>query len=261
MKFNKTILTLIASLLLSFSLNAQNLYQIDSLRWQKYLDAAFKGSHDLNTNKNTKISSKNGACKISFMNIQARMNDQRIDPNDVKTQKTALDMSQMENGFYESTSRSKYILIDPILNDDVLTLKRYITSNNRKDINVGITTHIKTELLKDSITNGYFAFAFGVAAGYHLFHLLIDVRSSEIDWYLFDDFGINGQMIENLKPEEYSKSSMTENEVSDYLLKYLHHAAYIYQKSKNLRNPVTIEGKTWSGGDRPLWTKFYQIID
>ena len=187
------------------------------------------------------------------------MNGQQIDPNNVKTQKVALDMSQMENAFSDSTLRSEFILITPTLNDTPISLKSYLTSKDRENIDIGVVTHIKNQLKKDSITNGHFVFAFGVAAGYHLFHLLIKVKSSKIDWYLFDDFGINGLMIENLDSQEYDQYSMNESEVSNYLMKYLNHASYIYRSSNNLKNSVSIEGKTWNSGDRPLWTKFYVI--
>ena len=73
------------------------------------------------------------------------------------------------------------------------------------------------------------------------------------------DFGINGVMIENLTTEQYKNYAMTEEEVSNYLLKYLNHAAYIYSSSNNLKNPTSVEGELWPAGDRPLWSKFYAI--
>lgn len=254
----KIYLYLILFLFSSYS-NAQNIYKIDSLTWHQYLRAGFEGSSDARTNQHKKISSKNGACKIAFMNIQHRMHGKSINPQDVKTQKIAMDMSQMENAFHDSTQKTAYILIEPQLNNDSISLKDYLNTNDKSSIDIGIINYIKESIINDSITNGYFAFAFSIAAGYHLFHLFVEVKDAKFYWFLFDDFGINGQLIDDVDMNKYPIHTMTEEDVNSYLWKYFNHAAYIYATSENFKNSTTIEGKKWPPNDRPMWAKLYSI--
>ena len=241
------------------SVFGQNEYELDSLEWSRYLDAAFHGSHDSRVNKNKKISSPNGACKIAFMNIQHRMNGKSINPNDLKTQEVAMDMSQMENAFYDFEKVKGPLTISPVINGRKITLKNYFVMNNRDSLNIGIVDFVSSQFSFDSIENQYFAYAFSVGAGYHLFHLLSSREDGLIRWYLFDDFGLNGQFVNDLTGANYLGYSMGKAEVSKYLWKYVNHAAYIYQSSENINNSVVVNGVEFEQGDRPLWSKVYRI--
>lgn len=241
-----------------FSSKGQFLYPIDSVKWHTYLDAAIQGSRDISVNRNKKVCSPNGACKINFMNIQHRMHNERININDTATQRIALDMSMMQNAFHKNTHHSKEQYINPTISNKTLTLKEYLLLDDKSNIDIGIVNFITKKMVADTIQNGYFAFAFGVTACYHLFHLFIEIDEGKIQWYLFDNFGLNGSFVNELNPN-HQTLAMTQEEVSSYLLKYFYRATRAYKNSPTLKNAVTINNVHWEADDRPLWTKFYSI--
>ena len=252
---NLTLITILLSIC-SFVIQEKSSIGTKQDTWNQYLKAAFEGSHDHRINKNTKISSKSGACKITFMNIQYRMNKETINPNDKNTQAIALDMSEMKNAFHKNSKVSNYELISPTYKGKSISLKDYKSIKYRDSISSNVTQHILD--LTASDTSNYYSFGFGIATGYHLLHLFVDTSEDTVRWYLFDDFGIGGNFVK-FNNTNLQNFSMNQSEVEHYLNKYIKTAAKTYLSSKNINNPAIVYNQKWKAGNRPLYTIFYTL--
>lgn len=237
-----------------------NRWVLNEQQGEKLLLDSYWGSHDTIINANPLLGSDVGNCKSCFMNVQHRYYNSTLSPENKEHCRLAKDLTQMYNGLFDTLNASQALLISPQNKVGDITLQAYKKTKNKKEITTNIIPTLLDTIQKLPHSSGYYCIAVGIAARFHLTHLIIDYRdSTAIKYYMFDNFGLGGKYLPSQTLASLTQHAMTAEEVEKYYRNYLAIAVGKFLKSKTLKNATISYGKDWPSYERPLYSEVYFV--